>query len=197
MSLVRPSEDKKRLRSTIGRELESVTDMQALAVGVAIDRFLCASQGWLEASELAVFASLPREVDTRPLMRSAAADGKTLLLPRIIDGGVLEFAAVSDLDALVPGRFGIREPDPRLPVRPLSRSALVLVPGVAFDRRGGRLGRGAGYYDRVLMPVRAGAEGPLCLGIAFALQVVESIPMTPLDVRLDGLVTEDEFLLIS
>ena len=130
-------------------------------------------------------------------MRSAVADGKVILLPRMIGTGRLEFACVHDLEGLVLGRFGVREPPPSCAAQPLSGSSLVLVPGLAFDRRGGRLGRGAGYYDRALAPVRADGVRPLYFGIGFALQLVDSLPTAPHDVRVDGVVTEEEFLLIG
>jgi len=197
MSAAHTSEEKERLRFAIRRHLEGVTPGLAFEAGAAIDARLRASTAWLEATELAVFASLPDEVDTQPLMRSAAADGKVILLPRMVGEGILEFAAVEGLEALVPGRFGVSEPNAQCPNRMLTESALVLVPGLAFDRFGGRLGRGAGYYDRALIPARAGGGGPMCLGIGFALQMVEHVPMTPLDLRLDGVVTEAEFLLLG
>ncbi|MCP4905085.1 MAG: 5-formyltetrahydrofolate cyclo-ligase [bacterium] len=196
MSAAHSSEEKERLRSALRHDLDSVDQTFALEVGIAIDAFLRVSRAWIEASEVAVFASLSGEVDTQPLIRSATEEGKTILFPRVIGKGMLEFAAVEEGEFLVPGRLGIGEPDSRRTARPLSGATLALVPGLAFDRRGGRLGRGAGYYDRALASARAGREQPLCLGIAFALQVVESVPMTPLDARLDGLVTEEEFILI-
>jgi 5-formyltetrahydrofolate cyclo-ligase len=195
MPVAYTSEDKERMRSEIRRDLEGMVPSRALAAGVAIDALLCVSQAWLEASEVAVFASLSGEVDTGPLMRSAAKAGKIVLLPRMLGAGQLEFAAADESEALVPGPFGIREPPASCPVRPLSGADLMLVPGLAFDRHGGRLGRGAGYYDRAL--AGAGRARPLCLGIGFALQLVERVPMTPLDALMDGVVTEEEFFLVE
>ena len=183
------------MRSEIRRDLDGMAPGRALAAGIAIDALLRVSQAWLEASEVAVFASLGGEVDTGPLIRSAAKAGKIVLLPRTLGVGQLEFAAIDESEALVPGPFGIREPLASCPVRPLSGADLMLVPGLAFDRHGGRLGRGAGYYDRAL--AGAGRARPLCLGIGFALQLVERVPMTPLDARMDGVVTEEEFFLLE
>ena len=94
-----------------------------------------------------------------------------------------------DLDAdLTPGPWGIREPDPRRcpPVRP-GDVDLVLVPGVAFDAGGGRLGYGGGYYDRLLGTC---AEATTLVAAAFEVQMVERVPMGPGDRRVDLVVTE-------
>jgi len=197
MSAAHTSEDKERMRSEILRDLQGMARGRALEAGLAIDALLRESQVWRQASEVAAFASLSGEIDTQPLMRSAADEGKIVLLPRMIGVGRLEFAAVDAGEELVPGPFGVREPHPRCPTRSLSSVGLVLVPGLAFDRRGGRLGRGAGYYDRALAWAGTGRARPLCLGIGFALQMVESVPRTALDVLMDGVVTEEEFLLVG
>jgi 5-formyltetrahydrofolate cyclo-ligase len=197
MSAGSASAEKRRLRNQIRCDLESILAGRPERAGIEIDARLRASRAWSEASEIVAFVSLPAEVDTRPLIRSALEDGKRVLLPRMVGERGLEFAAIGQIESLVPGRFGVREPGDECPPRPLSRSGLILVPGLAFDRRGGRLGRGAGYYDRALVPIRRSDPGALCIGLGFALQLVESVPMTPLDVRLDGIVTEEEFLMIE
>jgi len=83
-----------------------------------------------------------------------------------------------------PGQFGIREPKAGCPEIPLERVGLVLVPGVAFDLRGGRLGRGRGFYDRLLAQV----QGTKC-GVAFDEQIVEAVPTGKLDVQMDFILT--------
>lgn len=103
-------------------------------------------------------------------------------------GTELEFRAVEDPKALVTRRWELREPDPEtsLPVA-LEEIDLLLVPGVAFTRSGRRLGRGGGFYDRLL------ADPELCavsFGICFALQVVDNLPTEPHDRPVDRIVTE-------
>lgn len=186
------NDDKARLRTRIRRELAGSSPAVATRAGESIDARLRPSKAWSEASEVAIFVSLPGEVDTRPLIRSAFEDGKSLLLPRTLGGGDLEFALTRDLGRLRRGRFGVLEPGPECPAFEPKGSTLLLVPGLAFDRRGGRLGQGAGYYDRALAELRRDGRDSLCLGVAFSLQIVEGVPMARFDEFLDGWVTEDE-----
>jgi 5,10-methenyltetrahydrofolate synthetase len=111
-------------------------------------------------------------------------------LPRV-EGDRLVFHAVSVADRLARGRFGMREPDPNeaLQIFP-AEGDTILVPGVAFDRRGGRLGRGGGFYDRFL------AQWPDVrrVGIAFSEQLVAAVPREIHDVPVDAVVTEDGWI---
>jgi 5-formyltetrahydrofolate cyclo-ligase len=143
---------------------------------------------------VALFSSRSDEVDTGPLIESALRDGKQVLLPRTAGGEALEFAELGDRARLRIGRFGIAEPPPGSPgIRP-DADTVLLVPGLAFDRHGGRLGRGAGYYDRALAGLVAGPRRPLLIGAGFSFQLVERVPMMTLDVRLDGVVSELEIV---
>ena len=191
------SDDKTRLRTRMRRELARSSPAVAARAGEAIDARLRPSKVWCEASEVAIFVSLPGEVDTRPLIRSAFEDGKSLLLPRTLGRGKLDFALTRDLGGLRRGRFDVLEPGPECPAFEPKRSTLLLVPGLAFDRRGGRLGQGAGYYDRALAELRRDGSDPLRLGVAFSLQIVECVPMARFDEFLDGWVTEDELWWIA
>jgi 5-formyltetrahydrofolate cyclo-ligase len=119
------------------------------------------------------------------------AAGKTVALPAFTPDAN-RYTASQILDPardLVVGRFGIREPGPACPVIPLNRLDLVLVPGIAFDARGGRLGRGQGFYDRLLADVR----GTKC-GVAFAEQLVDVVPMGSLDIRLNCILTPTRWI---
>jgi 5-formyltetrahydrofolate cyclo-ligase len=118
-------------------------------------------------------------------MTSLLAQGHRLLLPRAGRAKRLEFALVADLSVLVRGPFGAFEPPDRSVAVPLVADDLVLLPGVAFDHSGARLGRGGGWYDRSLPD----AVEDL-FGIAFAFQVLDRIPATTFDRRVRGVFTE-------
>jgi 5-formyltetrahydrofolate cyclo-ligase len=137
---------------------------------------------------VALYAGLPDEVPTAPLLRALLERGHAVLLPRVGGSGRLEFAFVPDESALVVGRFGALEPPPGARVAPLRADDLVLMPGVAFDRSGARLGRGGGWYDRSLPD---DVRDPF--GIAFELQLVEHVPVTVTDRRVRGVFTEHGF----
>ncbi len=125
-------------------------------------------------------------------MARLRARGHALALPRL-DGPdqPLLFLAWDQGDVLVEGTFKLLEPHPSRPVR---LPEIVLAPLLAFDRRGGRLGYGKGYYDRTLMHLRSQGCGSLVFGLAFAAQEVEEVPIGPADVPLDGVVTETAVL---
>lgn len=190
---------KAALRERMKARLDRVQGEDARAVGRAVAARLEADPGWSSVETIAAFSSLRDEVDTRPILEAAWRSGKRVLLPRMMrEEGGLEFAVVERTSPLVVARFAVREPLADAPRHDLvDPRTWVLVPGLAFDAQGGRLGRGAGYYDRALSSSRAHAAGPRLLGVAFSFQIVCEVPMTPLDVRLDGVVTEREAFLVS
>jgi 5-formyltetrahydrofolate cyclo-ligase len=131
------------------------------------------------------------EVDTAEIAQAGATRGKRLAYPRLLEGDrALGFAACQ-ADALLPGALRTREPPPGAPVVPLGEVDLVLVPGVAFDARGRRLGRGRGHYDATLAGLPASARR---VGLAFELQIVSAVPQEPHDALLDTIVTEARVL---
>jgi 5-formyltetrahydrofolate cyclo-ligase len=145
------------------------------------------SQGvWREASSILFYAPLVGELDVVPLWERALRAGKKVLLPRFDPDRNSYMACEIRILAsdLVAGNFGIREPGSHCAALPLKHLDLVLVPGVAFDDRGRRLGRGRGYYDRLLADVR----GIKC-GMAFDEQIMVQIPVEPHDIILDCIVT--------
>ena len=137
------------------------------------------------------YASFGSELDTHPFLRAVLAGGRDLVLPRI-DRAARRLALhrVEGLESdLRAGIWGILEPDPARcrPVTP-AQIDFVLVPGLAFDPDGGRVGYGAGYYDRLLgewpEPV------PPLVAAAFDFQVVPAVPVSATDHRVDVVVTE-------
>lgn len=147
-----------------------------------------ASSEFGRADRVALYAALPDEVPTERLQRAALESGRSVLLPRATTFGRLEFASIGEPAALIEGSLGALEPSPSRPAVTLRRDDLVLVPGVAFDRVGRRLGRGGGWYDRSLP-----AELPNVFGIGFAFQLVEAVPATARDRRVAGVYTEAGF----
>jgi 5-formyltetrahydrofolate cyclo-ligase len=144
------------------------------------------------ARTLFLYASLPEEVGTDAIAAEARRRGITLVYPRCLPEGRMTLHAVEAPDALRPGRFGIREPDAdACPLRDVGDVDAALIPGLAWDRAGHRLGRGGGYYDRML--AHPGWRGFRC-GLFFAAQESHSIPREDWDIRLDAIVTETEVI---
>ena len=148
-------------------------------------------EAWREASSILFFAPLPMELNVWPLLADAIANGKRVSLPRFVtESGQYEAGCVEDpMRDVQPGRFGIREPNTRCPVVPLNRLDFILVPGVAFDLHGRRLGRGKGFYDQLLAEVR----GTTC-GVAFDEQIVREVPVEPHDVVLNCILTPTRWI---
>jgi 5-formyltetrahydrofolate cyclo-ligase len=129
------------------------------------------------------------EVDSRPLMEALLDRGQDVALSQIIHPH-LSWRLWRPGDVLIKGGFGVREPGPDAPE--VFPSAL-LVPLVAFDRRGGRVGYGKGHFDRAIAAL--GAKHPvLTIGLAYAVQEIEEVPVEPHDRMLDVIVTESELI---
>lgn len=146
------------------------------------------------AASVLFFAPLPTEVDLWPLLEESFAAGKVVALPRF-DPANQNYVAcrVQNLAGeIVPGQFSIREPHKNCAEIPLANLDLILVPGIAFDLRGNRLGRGKGFYDRLLQKVRG-----LKVGIAFDGQIVEKIPAEAHDARMNFILTPTRCLKIA
>jgi len=135
------------------------------------------------------FMPLKSEINPLPLMRKLADIGARLALPVVAGRGMpLIMRAWSWGEPLVPGVWGIREPGPAAAtVEP----DIVLVPLLAFDRSGHRIGYGAGYYDLTIAQLRAN-KPVVAVGIAFAAQEIETVPRTAFDAQLDLVLTENE-----
>jgi 5-formyltetrahydrofolate cyclo-ligase len=137
------------------------------------------------------FMPLKSEINPLPLMKRLAEQGARLALPRIAGrGSPLSMRAWEFSDPLDRGQWGIREPKADAPE---VDSDVLLVPLLAFDRAGYRIGYGAGYYDMTIKRLR-GLKTVTPVGIAFAAQEVLEIPRTPRDERLDLVLTEREVI---
>ncbi len=164
---------------------------------------------WKQARSVGLYMALAGEVATVPLVEQAWQEGKRVYLPRCHKGkrGEMDFIACTSHEDVAVGAYGIIEPKAELAVRTeaiLSAQNgvwdldLLLVPGVAFDTQGYRIGFGGGYYDRFLQRVYAPTtqQRTRCLGVAFTWQVVKSVPFDAWDMPMHGLLTEEGVLWI-
>jgi 5-formyltetrahydrofolate cyclo-ligase len=157
---------------------------QAEGTGVALCAHVLRDAPPPPGAVVAGFWPMGHEIDVRPLMRALEARGHQLCLPRTPRRGLpLDFRAFAFGDAMAKGPFGTLQPPPEAPpVVP----GWVIVPLLAFDRAGRRLGYGGGYYDRTL----AALPGVRTLGVAFACQEMEMVPAGRFDAPLDAVATE-------
>ncbi|MFO1489196.1 MAG: 5-formyltetrahydrofolate cyclo-ligase [Verrucomicrobiota bacterium] len=182
---------KSQLRAEVRRRLKELPAAAQASASDKICERLRHSEPWRAARSVFCFAPLAGEPDVWPLLAEALSKGKQIALPRF-DAATGSYVAclVRDLGTdLQSGRFGIREPNIYCPVLPVNRLDLTLVPGVAFDLRGRRLGRGKGYYDRLLTDAR----GMTC-GVAFDEQIVADIPREPHDIPLTCILTPTRWI---
>ena len=177
-------------REEARRRLATLDARERAAADAAIAARVWEAPEVAQARTLLLYAALPEEAATDAIAREALRRGIRLVYPRSLASGALSLHAVGSLGELRPGRYGIREPEAG-PVVPAREIDAALVPGLAWDRAGHRLGRGAGYYDRLLGDPGWGA---FRCGVFFAVQEVPALPRDDWDVRLDAVVTERELL---
>ncbi len=175
-------ETKQALRKLVARRkgCETAESLQRLSASVMAR--LEAHPAFLAAETVLLYRSLPDEVDTHALI-DRWAERKRLLLP-VVKGEALELRLYRPGEALLKGRFGIEEPAGAAFTR-FASIALAVVPGVAFDRGCHRLGRGKGYYDRLLPQLSAAYK----IGVCFPFQLLDEVPTEPFDMPMDEVIT--------
>jgi len=183
---------KAALRQQMRTRLELPSEDERVRASLEICRHAAGLPAFRQAQSVAVFAPLPNEPDIHPLIEEAWAEKKQVAFPLMSrEGGVprLDWLVTENWDVLiVAGPFGVREPDPkRCPrIDPLELDCL-FVPGLAFDPRGHRLGRGGGYYDAALAALDIGTPR---VGLFFACQQADEVPREAHDQVLSHVVTE-------
>lgn len=194
----RDSEDKELLRNQFRSERR---DLEASARRAA-SRSVCERlAGWecaRRCSNVAGYLSFDGEVDVEAYLEGRLEGPGSVALPRVVDEESMEYVEVGSLDEVEEGSFGIREPVGE--ACDLEELELFLVPGVGFDREGGRIGMGWGYYDRALGRRRAGGGGTRArfVGICYEFQLVAAgLPTEEHDVRMDAIVTPEEIVRCS
>lgn len=194
-----PMTDDSRTRKAALREQarkNRVAQKDKDAVSRQIVAAFMARPEYASAGTVLFYVDAGSEVRTRHDLPAAVASGKRVVVPYcIVETNELDLFLLEDVSELVEGAYTILEPRPDLRGKPGKAIApeeldLVMVPGTAFDPRGGRMGQGKGYYDRLLTRVRS--DAPL-IALAFECQMFPEIPVAPHDVFMDGVLTERQF----
>jgi 5-formyltetrahydrofolate cyclo-ligase len=185
---------KSELRQSALKARESLPGPEVASLSERVARRLMDLPEFAGAATVASYVAKRDEVQTSRIIQSALASGKRVIVPRSVPSSTeLVFAEVKSLSELSVGRFGILEPPSNAPPVPLSTSDVVLVPVVAWDEEGNRLGHGKGYFDRALV----GSGVSRKVGLAFEAQRVERVPHSATDVPLDIVVTESRALRVG
>ena len=175
---------KRALRAATLARRRELTPEQVSAHSLELQRRFLALPEYQRAQVIALYSPIQHEVETSQVAAEALAAGKSLLYPAV-EGDDIQFRRVNSLGELVPGRYGILEPTGK-PGRPCDVD-LIVVPGVAFDFFGRRIGYGKGFYDRSLHPLEGSGR---LVGFCYDFQLSEAIVGEPHDVTMDLIVTE-------
>ena len=182
-------EAKQAMRTAVAAARDALDPGWRARASAALVERIAALSTYAAARTVLLTAPFRTEWDAGPLIARSLAAGKTVVLPRVDEGSrMLELKRVADPERdIVAGYRGLPEPDARCERVAASSIDWVLVPGIAFDRSGGRLGYGGGYYDRLLpaLPARAARVAG-----AFSAQIVDAVPSAPHDITMDTVVTE-------
>jgi len=191
----------KQLKSEIRSQIRKIRntldpDYQNKAANLLVDK-LQTQQAFNQAKRIACFLSFDGEISTKPLIQEIISNAKQCYLPKLkpYKPNRLWFMPYDQSTPMINNKYGIPEVD--LPVnRAIAPSQLdiVLLPLVAFDKNGNRLGMGGGYYDATFAHLKSQQKRPVFVGLAYAEQQVKSLPYDPWDLSLDAVCTNKNFI---
>jgi len=178
---------KSLLRKELRLSLKGLNSSRRRLKSLRILRRLLATTIFKNSRYFFTYVSTEDEADTRRLILAALSQGKTVFLPRILKRNRMEACRIRRFPQDVKrGQYGILEPRSFCRRIPPACLDLIVVPGLGFDRRGSRLGRGLGYFDRFLAKTRRAKK----IGIAFREQMLKKIPTGPHDIPMDRVITD-------
>jgi 5-formyltetrahydrofolate cyclo-ligase len=181
---------KASLRSEMIRKRDALSQVEIHNKSSKILERLLRTKEYKRAEEVFTFVSFGSEVDTNNLILNALKSNKKVYTPKIIDKGIIEFYEIRSFQDLAPSKFEILEPttDRRGKIKGSEGNQLMIIPGVAFDTQGNRMGYGGGYYDRYF------AKNYDCQVLRFALcyelQILGRVPTEEYDQKVDKIITE-------
>ena len=171
--------DKKALRRQIREKKQAMTEAEIASKSVRLGELFAASDLYQNAETIYFYLPYNQEVRTVPMLERALGEGKRVAVPKVY-GDTMKFIYLENLDQIAKGYAGIPEPINDEPVAE-DRKALVLMPGLAFDREGHRIGYGGGFYDRFLA---AEPEHPT-LALCYDFQMLEKLETEEFDIPVD------------
>lgn len=171
--------DKKTLRQEIRQKKRQMTEQQIVQASERLGELFVSCEEYRTAQTIYGYLPYNQEVRTVPMLEQAIRDGKRVAVPKVY-GEVMRFIYMDDLTQVDEGYAGIPEPVADGPVAD-DKTALVLMPGLAFDREGRRIGYGGGFYDRFLADEPEHPTVALC----YEFQMVDRVPTEEFDMRVD------------
>lgn len=182
-------EEKKRLRKEILQRMNALSEEQYTTLSAKIVDSLYKQREWIEAKTIGITLSMEREVNTYAIIEKAWEEGKAIVVPKCNrETRTMTFRQITNFEQLETVYMNLREPDPSITEEVSAEEIdLLLVPGVAFTRKGDRVGYGGGYYDRYLVNYKEKT-----LSLVFDFQIVSHIPVEPFDKTVQKIITEKE-----
>eukprot|EP00761_Pharyngomonas_kirbyi_P000761 gb/GECH01000762.1/.p1 GENE.gb/GECH01000762.1/~~gb/GECH01000762.1/.p1 ORF type:complete len:213 (+),score=41.03 gb/GECH01000762.1/:1-639(+) len=192
---------KSQLRKTVKQRIKSLNQTTIQEQGKSTTSRLFNSNEYKQAKSLGVYVSFKTEIDTIPIINNALSQGKKLYVPYISDTvnatmTMLHVSSLVDFQSFEKNKWGILEPPTdsiasRTDVFDTLDLDLIVTPGLAFDARGGRLGRGKGYYDKFFAKYSTKTEGkiPFLVALSLTEQLVDEVPMLDYDQYLNRIIT--------
>lgn len=171
---------KKELRQEIRARKRQFSEAQLRELSLSVLLRMLDNQHVKEADTILMYYSLPDEVFTHEVINTLVEEGKTVLLPVVLNGEDMELRLYRGAEDLKTGSFGIMEPVGK-PFLSYSEIDVAIIPGMSFDNDGNRLGRGKGYYDRLLAKIPQTYK----IGMCFDFQKTDKVPTEETDIRMD------------
>lgn len=177
--------DKNELRKIVRQKKREHSQEELAVLSQKICRTVVDHPRVRQAHTVLAYYSLPDEVNTHELVMQLLGEGKTVLLPKVLGGGIMEIRQFKGPDDMCEGQMHILEPTGFL-FTDYDQIDVAIVPGMGFDAAGHRLGRGAGYYDRFLSQ----APHLYKIGVCFAFQQFPQVPVTLSDISMDEVISD-------
>lgn len=183
---------KKDLRAKIRQKRKQMSAAQRTQMSEAIRKNILSLTEYKNCDTLLCYVSTEMEVDTVNIIKAALKDGKKVAVPRCVDGSpVIEFYYINSLGELISGSYGLLEPEANPQKKYFENDGLCILPGLAFDRFGGRIGYGKGYYDRFMQNFKGDAVGVCYSNILSG----SPLPAGRFDVPVKAVVTDKEIIM--
>lgn len=180
--------DKKAMRSDMAKIREAIPQKQRKIKDEIIKNKFLESESYKNAQTIFIYVSFASEVGTHEIIKKALLDNKNVCVPKVISQSEgMDVISIKSFDELKDGKFGILEPLTSENKIDPSKIDMVVIPGLAFDLNGGRLGYGGGYYDRLLVELKS--ETPK-IALAYSSQIIEKVYMNENDIYINSIITD-------
>ncbi|BCZ44232.1 5-formyltetrahydrofolate cyclo-ligase [Clostridium gelidum] len=188
--------DKKILRKEILAKRKNIDTVEKEEKDRKILEKFYESKYYIEAKNIFIYISYDSEINTKGIINKALMDNKKIYVPRTeFKTRLMDAVKITSLDNLIESEYGILEPSAEEPHIDPNGLDLIVVPGVAFDINGGRMGYGAGFYDRYFEKIsKDNMKKVIKLALAYDFQILEKIPMNEQDVPVNYIITETKFI---